>query len=130
LPVLAQIRQQIEVRIACLNLETDSRRAVAFANQDAMAQHTVDQVCRCAVEHDEIDVATDCCFQIGGEVDTQPAWRHDQGNGREFTREQYRWPQQSRSSVWSGAQMDWLHRLSHDIHALILGRAQTAIAAF
>jgi len=72
LPVLAQIGQEIEVRIACLNLETDSRRAVAVANQDAIAQHAMDQVCRCAVEHDEIDVATDCCCQIGGKVDTQP----------------------------------------------------------
>ena len=32
----------------------------------------MDQVCRCTVEHDQIDVATDRCCQIGGEVDTQP----------------------------------------------------------
>ena len=84
-PVLAQVRQQIEVFSALARFEFDAPAAISFVQKDTVAQDAVNEIGRCPIKHDDIDGLTDGALDLAREIEAEPV----QGSGRRLL-EQYR----------------------------------------
>ena len=68
LAVAPQHRFEVEVLVARVDLETDARRAVAIDQEPTAPKHTVHQVDRGAVEHDQVHPPAETRFERRREV--------------------------------------------------------------